>query len=70
MSLTQKHIDDLKARFKKHLNMELSDEDAWEVGHNMVSLFKMLDKIADSIEEGEKKEKGKLEQICSQAQKK
>ncbi|MDD5340970.1 MAG: hypothetical protein PHC97_00870 [Patescibacteria group bacterium] len=42
MGLTQEAIDELKQICKKELDIELSDQEAWDMGINLVNLFKAI----------------------------
>ena len=42
MILTTKNIDELKQIYETELNITLSDEEAYEIGHKMVNLVKNI----------------------------
>lgn len=50
MPLTQQHVDELKAIHKADFGEDLSDEEAWEMGTNLVNLFRLL-LTADRLKE-------------------
>jgi len=42
MPITQKHVDKLKATYKKQYGKELPNADAWAMAHRLISLFQIL----------------------------
>ena len=42
MPLSRKAIEELKAIHKKHYSEDLSDEEAWEMGHRLLRVFYVL----------------------------
>ncbi len=42
MSLEQHHIDELKRIHKEDFGEDLTDDEAWEMGHRLVNLFRLL----------------------------
>jgi hypothetical protein len=42
MPLTQSAIDELKEIYKKEYGKELSNDEAWEMGHRLLRLFAVL----------------------------
>lgn len=42
MPLTQADIDELKRPYKEEHNEELSDREAWSMGHRLINLYRLL----------------------------
>jgi hypothetical protein len=47
MPLSRSAIEELKAIYKKAYGKELSDDDAWEMGHRLLRVFRVLTKPVD-----------------------
>ena len=42
MPLSQKAIDELKQIFKEEFKEDLSDQEAWEMGHSLLNFFSII----------------------------
>jgi len=42
MPLTREAIEELKAIYREEFGEELSDDEAWEMGHRLVRLYTVL----------------------------
>lgn len=54
MPLSKKAIDELKAIYKECYGEDLSDEDAWEMGHRLLRVFYVLTQPIDRLDVAKK----------------
>ncbi len=58
MPLSRKAIEKLKTIYKDAYGKELSDDDAWEMGHRLLRVFYVLTRPVDEENNGSKSSNG------------
>lgn len=48
MPLSQKDIDELKAIYRKNYGSDLTDDQAWEMGHRLLRVYSVLFRLPPS----------------------